>query len=414
MADRAIASARATVLEFGFDAVDRFEIPNLVAHLDRLQDRVAQLGEFIALRRERAALDEAGLADFLERADEAGIDPDRLPLLFDTLIARRRIIEARRHSDALAHRTGTSLDVRRRTFAERDRAKIEADRAQVRARLLTRRPPDGTRVGPVRSWTEMHLLGREFTKQSKFTPVRSLLARSGRAVRSLTPCFMMSPLSLAKFLSPGEFRFDLLVIDEASQMRPEDALGAMLRAKQIVVVGDQKQLPPTAFFDRALAETTDEDTDEVEDESILERCQTVFSEVRRLKWHYRCRSESLIRFSNETFYDGALVTFPAAKSPSFAIDLIRVDGTYQASRNVAEAERVAEAAIAFMRRHADAPEDGLPTLGVVAINTQQRDLHLRDDRAPVAWRRAGRALWRPRRRPQRALLREESRERPRR
>ncbi|MGD9738138.1 MAG: DUF4011 domain-containing protein [Bauldia sp.] len=370
----AMADARAVVARFGFEAIERLDIPALVSHLDRLHDRAEQLADFISMRRDREVLDRSGLADFLKRADAAGVDPHRLPQLFEGLAARMRVTAARRRSDALAHRTGTSLDVRRKTFAELDRLKIETDRANVRARLVAKDIPDGTRAGPVRSWTELNLLAREFTKQGKYTPVRGLLARAGSAIRALTPCFMMSPLSLAKFLPPGEFKFDLLVIDEASQMRPEDALGAMLRARQIVVVGDRKQLPPTAFFDRALAESADDDTDDVDDESILERCQTVFSEVRRLKWHYRCRSESLIRFSNEKFYDSSLITFPAAKTPSFAIDLVRVDGAYQASRNVAEAERVAEEAVAFMRRFAETKEDAFPTLGIVAINTQQRDL----------------------------------------
>lgn len=372
-AEGAMADARAAVARFGFDVIERFDIPALVSHLDRLHDRSEQLADFVSMRREREVLDRSGLADLLKRADAAGIDPHRLPELFEGLITRMRVNAVRRRSDALAHRTGTSLDVRRKTFAELDRLKLETDRATVRARLVANEIPEGTRSGPVRAWTELNLLAREFTKQSKFTPVRGLLTRAGGAIRALTPCFMMSPLSLAKFLPPGEFKFDLLVIDEASQMRPEDALGAMLRAKQIVVVGDRKQLPPTAFFDRALAETADDDSDDVDDESILERCQTVFSEVRRLKWHYRCRSESLIRFSNERFYDSSLVTFPAARTPSFAIDLIRVDGAYQASRNVAEAERVAEEAVAFMRRYAEA-RDAFPTLGIVAINSQQRDV----------------------------------------
>jgi len=147
--------------------------------------------------------------------------------------------------------------------------------------------------------------------------------------------------SLAKFVATDALQFDLLVIDEASQMRPEDALGGMLRVKQIVVVGDQKQLPPTDFFNRSSETAADDDFEDIDDESILEVCQKTFREVRRLKWHYRSRCESLIRFSNENFYrDSPLITFPAAKPGSFSIDLVRVNGVYQARRNVAEAGRV--------------------------------------------------------------------------
>ena len=94
----------------------------------------------------------------------------------------------------------------------------------------------------------MALLDHEIAKQKRYVPVRTLLAQAGRSIQAIKPCFMMSPLSLAKFLKAGSLTFDILVIDEASQMRPEDALGAMLRSKQIVVVGDPKQLPPTDFF----------------------------------------------------------------------------------------------------------------------------------------------------------------------
>jgi very-short-patch-repair endonuclease len=159
-------------------------------------------------------------------------------------------------------------------------------------------------------------------------------------------------------------------------MNDEIALGAMLRSKQIVVVGDQKQLPPTDFFARS-ADTgpgDDEDFEELDDESILEACQKTFGQRRPLRWHYRSRCESLIRFSNEQFYRRELITFPASKPGSFSIDLIQVHGVFQARCNPTEASRIAEEAISFMRHYAGFDEDKVPSLGIVAINIQQRDL----------------------------------------
>jgi superfamily I DNA and/or RNA helicase len=174
---------------------------------------------------------------------------------------------------------------------------------------------------------------------------------------------MMSPLSLAKFIGVGGPQFDLLIIDEASQMKPEEALGAMLRAKQVVVVGDKKQLPPTDFFSRSSESAADDDFEDIDDESVLEACEKPFHEIRSLKWHYRSRCESLIRFSNEEFYkDNPLITFPAARPGFFSIDLVRVDGVYQARRNVAEASRIAQEAVDFMRHHADVPDEVILTL----------------------------------------------------
>jgi very-short-patch-repair endonuclease len=223
----------------------------------------------------------------------------------------------------------------------------------------------------------MALIKNELEKEQPRIRVRSLFSRAHRSLKTLMPCFMMSPLSLAKFLPSGTAEFDIAIVDEASQMKPEDALGGLLRAKQIVVVGDPKQLPPTDFFNRvdgAGGSADEEEYEDIDDESILEGCQKAFRQVRRLKWHYRSRCESLIAFSNREFYDDSLITFPMAEPDSFSVDLIRVDGAYQGRQNVTEALRVAEEAIAFMRHHATQDEEAMPTIGIAAINIQQRDL----------------------------------------
>ena len=122
--------------------------------------------------------------------------------------------------------------------------------------------------------------------------------KAGEAIQALKPCFMMSPMSVAQFLAPGHLDFDLVVMDEASQMKPEDALGAIARGKQLIIVGDPKQLPPTSFFERTL---NDEDIDEErtlieESESILDMAQNCYEPARRLRWHYRSAHHSLIAF----------------------------------------------------------------------------------------------------------------------
>src|SRR5208337_1526377 len=209
--------------------------------------------------------------------------------------------------------------------------------------------------------------------------VRALLRQAGDSIRALKPCFMMSPMTVSKFL-PQDMAFELVIIDEASQMRPEDALGALLRG-QIVVVGDAKQLPPTSFFDRAMDDVEidddSEEADEQVDESILEACTKSFDRVRRLKWHYRSRCESLISFSNEHFYDRSLITFPMARPGSFAVDLVRVKGTYQAGVNEPEAQRVAEEAISLMEKLAQAENADFGTIAVVAVNQRQREAIMR-------------------------------------
>lgn len=341
--------------------------------IDGLLESGEEISSFVVLRQSRLSLDAAGLDQFLQACDLNLLEPRRVPAIFSALVSKRRAAQVRQVQE-LAFKNGAVLEARRRAFAERDTAKIKNDRLFIRNKLLQAVPPTGSQSGPRKTWTDMRLLANEFPKVKRFTPLRQVLARAGAALKTLKPCFMMSPLSLAKFSTPGLIEFDLLVIDEASQMRPEDALGGMLRAKQVVVVGDAKQLPPTDFFSRAGGDQLGTgDDDDIDAESILDACETSFGKRRRLRWHYRSRCESLIAFSNNAFYDDALITFPMAKPGSFSVQLVRMDGIYRNRRNPAEAAKVAEETITFMRHFADTPEADLPTLGVVAINTEQRE-----------------------------------------
>jgi very-short-patch-repair endonuclease len=336
------------------------------------------LGEFLSLAEQRQILVEKGLGSFLDQVEGLNLAHTKIPEAFSGLVAMARARELRRSDPVLSRASGLRIEARRKEFIERDRAKITDDRRKTQAALLSSAPPSGSQYGPRKTWTEMGLLANEFGKERGFAPVRDLIHRAGKAIQTLKPCFMMSPLSLAKFLPIGALRFDVLVIDEASQMRPEDALGGLLRAHQVVVVGDQKQLPPTDFFSRAVETggpgVDEDDFADVDDESILEACQKAFKQTRMLRWHYRSRCESLISFSNREFYKGDLITFPMARPGSFSVDLVRVDGSYEARRNPAESQRLAEEAIRFMRHHADWPSDAVPTLGIVAVNSEQREL----------------------------------------
>ncbi len=213
---------------------------------------------------------------------------------------------------------------------------------------------------------------------------------------------MMSPLSLAKYLPSQAMSFDLLVIDEASQMKPEDALGGLLRARQVIVVGDRNQLPPRDFFTRVtpaeeFGADADEDADDIDAESILDWALKTYQAPRRLKWHYRSRCESLIAFSNREFYAsragsaGELITFPSARPGAFSIDLVRVDGNYKAGRNPVEVNRVVDAAIDFMIRNSSLPPDQIPTLGIAAMNRRTARSDPRGVQ-PGGARRGGRAI----------------------
>jgi very-short-patch-repair endonuclease len=337
-----------------------------------------ELSRFLSVRSARAEAEEKGLAAFLRQADHLKIASDLLPKLFEGLVAQKRGERVRQRDAVLSIASGQQLQSSRGEFRSRDERKKEQDKKIVFNKVIGKRPLAGSNFGPKKTWTEGAKLNNEFGKQTGFRPLRELLGFAGKSVQEMKPCFLMSPLSLAKFAPPNSLAFDLLVIDEASQMRPEDALGGLLRARQVVVVGDPKQLPPTDFFRRATNEVSTEDGDDGsdgDDESILEACHKTFRQLRLLRWHYRSRCESLIAFSNNEIYapEGRqLITFPAARAGSFSIDRIRVQGTYEARRNPPEAQRIAEEAVRFMREHAKL--DKPPTIGLVAMNSDQTEL----------------------------------------
>jgi len=223
----------------------------------------------------------------------------------------------------------------------------------------------------------MCLLEKEFSRQRGLVPVRQLMNRAGNAIRALKPVLMMSPMSVAQFLEPGKHHFDVIIMDEASQIQPHDALGTIARASQMIVVGDSKQLPPTTFFQTEMENPDDEQGEEsIFDEtdagfSILDMCEAVGLPSTRLRWHYRSEHESLIAFSNSQWYDNELTIFPSPGTDSTKLGIVfhYVDkATYAAGKNEIEADCVARQIIAHATRFPEL------SLGVGTFNLKQREI----------------------------------------
>ncbi|PJJ48438.1 DUF3320 domain-containing protein [Hymenobacter chitinivorans] len=220
---------------------------------------------------------------------------------------------------------------------------------------------------------QMLLLRNEFAKKTRHLPLRKLMQQAGRAIQAIKPVFMMSPLSVASYLPPGAAEFDLVVFDEASQVKPVDALGAIARGRQLVVVGDSKQLPPTSFFDSltGAGEEADEENVTADIQSILELCKARQMPERMLRWHYRSQHESLIAPSNHLFYDDKLVSFPSpgGQGPLGLVYHHLPDTHYERGTtrtNPLEAAAVAQAVLHHARTTPTL------TLGVVAFSQVQR------------------------------------------
>jgi very-short-patch-repair endonuclease len=344
------------------------------ATAERLQIAAAypsELGEWIGYLIERKDAESLGLGGLLGLWDEQGV-VGPLSQAFDRILHRALARFAFGQHPELDRFTGLSQDETRARFKSLDAEATELRRGMLACDLSRRPVPRGNGIGRRSEYTDSALIWLEVCKQKRLIPLRQLFDRAGDAVQALKPCFMMSPLSVAQYLKPTGPRFDLLVIDEASQMRPEDALGAIARSDQIVVVGDPKQLPPTSFFARADSGNDDDENEEeqVDSESILDLAQTVFRPMRRLRWHYRSRHGSLIAFSNREFYDDDLLVFPSPTEadPSQGVAMVKVDGIYKSRSNLIEVDAVCRAAVEHMRTN---PER---SLGIATMNQVQRDL----------------------------------------
>ncbi|BDG05751.1 hypothetical protein AMOR_47470 [Anaeromyxobacter oryzae] len=286
--------------------------------------------------------------------------------------------------------SGTAHEQMRARFAELDEKSLDLTAELIAHSLASAPEIPGNRYGAIRDLTDESLIKHHAALQRPRVTIRDLFRRAGRAIVNLKPCLMMSPQAIAQFLPPGLMDFDLVVMDEASQIRPEDALGAIARAKQMVVVGDPMQLGPTSFFDRQMDGDGDGDDDETEGgpdgaaapppvtgPTVLERSESILTAaqarypLRMLRWHYRSRHPKLIAFSNREFYGEDLIVFP---TPEFAtategVFFRRMDGAvYEGHRNLKEAEAVVEA----VRKHAvERPEQ---TLLIATLNYHQADL----------------------------------------
>lgn len=262
-------------------------------------------------------------------------------------------------------------------FRKLDEKIMLSNRELIAHKLSQKKLPPSEGKGRVSTFTNLKLLQHEVGKKTRHVPIRQLLKRAGDAIEVLKPCYMMSPLSVAQYIPNNKLSFDVLLIDEASQLKPEEGLGAISRAKQVVVVGDPKQLPPTSFFDVVEEEIAYEEKTVLDDsESILDSFMELYSPIRRLKWHYRSKHESLIDFSNKHFYDNELTIFPSPSneiSEALGVKYTYVeDGFYKGGEKHRVNLREAQTVVEILKKHMQtSPEK---SIGVGTLNGTQREL----------------------------------------
>ena len=290
-------------------------------------------------------------------------------------------------SRALSGFAGVKQEERIARFRELDAKYTDAIRKVIVARLSKRvyaieHPPVEKGTGSRKAEAVINpevkkglaFIKRECEKKKRIVPPRKLLAETQALAMWMKPCFLMSPLSVAQYLPAVSGLFDMVVFDEASQMTVWDAVGVIARGKQLIVVGDPKQLPPTSFF--AKGDTKDEDDEDepaTEDlESVLDECLANGLHSAYLSWHYRSRHESLIAFSNRHYYEDRLNTFPSAVSNGkLGVSFRFVEGAVYDHKSHAN-KGEAEALVDYLFKRLEDPAERKRSWGVVTFSVSQR------------------------------------------
>lgn len=305
----------ADLLKFDRSTASSEDLAALLDRVSRWEDSLDLLPAYIAYNEARRHLMERALSAVVEVADTWPLASERLRTTFLRSYYSGVVREAMNARPELRTFEREGHEAAIREFQSLDDFKLKYNRAQVRLAHQKRLPTFDNAIG------NLHALKMQCELTRKHKPIRWIMGLAGEAIQRIKPVFMMSPLSVAIHVPPELPPFDVVIFDEASQIKPEDALCSIIRAKQCIVVGDTRQMPPTSFFERVVDDDylyEDSESGEVSYEarkleSVLSLMSAVtMGRMRRpdLRWHYRSVHPSLIQPSNEMFYENRLIVFP--------------------------------------------------------------------------------------------------------
>ncbi len=369
--------------------LDETSLADCAVWLRTMVQDVSRLQEWVEFKGIEAGLRQHGLDSLIHEVAVGHLTADNVATAFLKRFYRRWLDEVYALDPVLRDFRIDDHEQTIATFQNSDRRFVRNAHQRIRTRLLDdpKRPHIGLRNVP--SSSELGILMRQSTRKRGLMSIRRLFRSIPSVLQRLKPCLMMSPLAVSTFLDSEQLKFDVVIFDEASQVRPFDAIGAIYRGKQLIVAGDEKQLPPTRFFDRLDSQEDvefSEDSDEIDNnladfDSILEKCDSLGMPRKRLRWHYRSRRESLIAFSNHHFYGNELVTFPSVLDVDgcSAVRLHHVpkgrwlpgQGKGQGC-NPVEAREAALLVVQHFEKYPDLEGDRRRSLGVITFNQRQQ------------------------------------------
>lgn len=358
--------------QFDADDFERHDLSEVADHYDACMESFGELNKWLDYVETREECDKLGLAGFTARIEELDNTVSDVQAAFERRFYLQWLSQQLDRVLAVQSFRRRAHEQRSERFVQLDVKQYEIARKRIRERII-RTYPNLNRVA--RAGSELGILRHEMAKKRRIMPLRKLFQSIPTLLLTLKPCLMMSPLSVAYFLDAAAYQFDMVIFDEASQIFPQDAIGAIFRAKQVVIAGDTKQLPPTNFFATSTSNSSDGYDDEGYDEevydSILEETANILPN-RTLLWHYRSKNEHLIAFSNQEIYNNDLVTFPSTNEsePDTGVEFVYVeDGYYEPSPhnyNILEARRIVELVKEHIEKH---PER---SLGIISFSEKQQ------------------------------------------
>jgi len=333
--------------------------------VDTLNRNLSQIRDYNAYKQTK---DEC-LREKLDKVVEAydrGTDDNLIVNSYTKGLYKALIMGIISESPALNRFTGASFNEKIRQFKELDKEFCDVTREEIYYILAHQLP---AKYESFEVNKELAVLKKAIASKGKGYSIRNLFAEIPNILTRITPCVMMSPISVAQYLSPDMPPFDIVVFDEASQLPTCKAVGVLARGNSAVIVGDPKQMPPTSFF---AGNYVDEENINFEDlDSILDDCLALGLPETHLQWHYRSRHESLIAFSNREFYSNKMLTFPSVNDQERRVRYVKVKGFYDQKKGTNEAE--ARSIIAEIRRRYNDPRLRDKSIGVITFNIKQQN-----------------------------------------
>lgn len=336
----------------------------LIRVLDEHSD---ELRDWISYCEVRSECVNAGLGDVCKFYEE-GLAHDELIPVFLKSVYKQLIWDFIEEEPVLNEFTGNSFNERIKEYKRLEQEFLDLTKQEMYHKLTHNLPTD---YGDMEINRELAILRKAISSGGRGLSIRTLFDQIPHVLAKLCPCFLMSPISVAQYLSADNDPFDVVIFDEASQLPTCKAVGVLARGNDAVIVGDPNQMPPTSFFAGSMI---DEDNLDIEDlDSILDDCLALGLPQAHLQWHYRSRHESLIAFSNREYYENSMLTFPSVNDRERRVKLCTINGLYSRKKGrVNEEEGNAVVKEVLRRYHSE--ELNKQTIGIVTFNINQQGL----------------------------------------